>query len=383
VTQETNDMALGATGEPLLTEATEFLRMCQAELGEDAVGPARLAEVAADIAAAGTYRAAPGELACGAKLAWRNSLNCIGKAHWRVLRVRDARGVETEDDAFETCVEHLRYATNGGRIRAALTVFPPQPPGEPGWRIWNSQLIRYAGYRKPDGSVLGDPATADFTDYALASGWPGGPGTPFDVLPLVIQAPGRRPRWYPIPPDAVLEVPLSHPELDRFAALGLRWYAHPAISSQILRLGGLDYPAVPFSGWYTATEIGARNLSDTDRYNALPAVASLMGLDCRSPRTLWQDRAQVELVRAVLHSYDQCGISIVDHHFAAEAFRRHERREEDAGRAVHARWRCLISPMAASTTPTFFGCYQEEVTLPNFFPHEVTVPTALACEGGR
>jgi nitric-oxide synthase len=310
MTPKTNDVATTAPVGSLLTEATEFLRMYQAERGGEAVSPARPPQVAAEIVATGTYRATSGELECGARMAWRNVLQCIGKVHWRVLKVRDARGVETEGDAFEACVEHLRYATNGGRIRAALTVFPPRPPGEPGWRIWNSQLIRYAGYRQPDRSVLGDPETADFTDYALASGWPGGPGTPFDVLPLVIQAPGRRPRWYPIPPDAVLEVPLSHPELARFADLGLRWYAHPAVSNQILRLGGLDYPAVPFSGWYTGTEIGARNLSDANRYNVLPAVADLMGLDRGSPRTLWQDRAQVELVRAVLHSYDQCGISI-------------------------------------------------------------------------
>ena len=30
-------------------------------------------------------------------------------------------------------------------------------------RIWNSQLIRYAGYEQPDGSVIGDPASVDFT----------------------------------------------------------------------------------------------------------------------------------------------------------------------------------------------------------------------------
>ena len=34
--------------------------------------------------------------------------------------------------------------------------------------MWNAQLIRYAGYRQPDGSVIGDPANADFTEVRPA-----------------------------------------------------------------------------------------------------------------------------------------------------------------------------------------------------------------------
>lgn len=30
--------------------------------------------------------------------------------------------------------------------------------------MWNSQLIRYAGYKQPDGSILGDPANVEFTE---------------------------------------------------------------------------------------------------------------------------------------------------------------------------------------------------------------------------
>ena len=36
--------------------------------------------------------------------------------------------------------------------------------GEPA--IWNEQLIRYAGYRLPDGTVVGDPRHADLTRLA-------------------------------------------------------------------------------------------------------------------------------------------------------------------------------------------------------------------------
>ena len=33
----------------------------------------------------------------------------------------------------------------------------------------------------------------------------------FDVLPLVLQADGRDPELFEIPPDLVLEVPMEHP----------------------------------------------------------------------------------------------------------------------------------------------------------------------------
>jgi nitric-oxide synthase len=64
------------------------------------------------------------------------------------------------------------------------------------------------------------------------------------------------------------------------------WHAFPGISDQCLRIGGGDYTAAPFSAWYTAAEIGARNLSDTGRYDMLPQVARGMGLDASTDRTL-------------------------------------------------------------------------------------------------
>lgn len=36
--------------------------------------------------------------------------------------------------------------------------------------------------------------------------------TPFDLLPLVLQANGGDPEMFDIPPDIVLEIALSHPE---------------------------------------------------------------------------------------------------------------------------------------------------------------------------
>lgn len=48
--------------------------------------------------------------------------------------------------------------------RSAITIFPQRTDGKHDYRVWNSQLIRYAGYKQPDGSILGDPANVEFTE---------------------------------------------------------------------------------------------------------------------------------------------------------------------------------------------------------------------------
>lgn len=48
--------------------------------------------------------------------------------------------------------------------RSAITIFPQRTDGKHDFRVWNSQLIRYAGYKQPDGSILGDPANVEFTE---------------------------------------------------------------------------------------------------------------------------------------------------------------------------------------------------------------------------
>jgi len=43
-------------------------------------------------------------------------------------------------------------------------VFPQRTDGQHDFRVWNSQLIRYAGYKITDGTIIGDPASVDFTE---------------------------------------------------------------------------------------------------------------------------------------------------------------------------------------------------------------------------
>jgi nitric-oxide synthase, bacterial len=350
----------------MLDEARELIQLIGLETGRDV--RSRLTDIEAELTRSGTYRHTVDELEHGSRVAWRNNTRCIARFHWRTLQVRDMRDLEHEDQVFDAIVEHLRLSTNRGRIRPLITVFPPHQPGGDGWRIWNPQLIRYAGHRQPDGSIVGDPANARLTDALRTMGWRGGRGEAFDILPLAIQKPGHAPRLFELPGDAVLEVPLSHPELPWFAELGLRWHALPAISDMRLEIGGVSYTAAPFSGWYMGTEIGARDLSDVRRYNVLPVIAERMGLSTRTDRSLWKDRALVELNVAVLHSFARCGVAMVDHHTACRQFIFHERRERQADRVVPAEWSWMVPPISASTTPVFHHAYFPDVTIkPNFF----------------
>ncbi len=351
-----------------LREAEAFLDLYHAEHPQAGPLEPRLQQVRADIEWFGTYRHTAEELAYGARVAWRNSSRCIGRLYWRNLRVRDRRTVATADAIAAECVTHLREATNGGRIRPTITVFPPSVPSRPGPRIWNEQLVRYAGHRSGD-TVVGDPRNAGFTDVVRELGWSGGTGGAFDLLPLVVQASGEPPRLYDVPPDAVLEVPLSHPRHRWFAELGLRWCALPVISSMCLEIGGICYPAAPFNGWYMGTEIGARNLADADRYNQLPVVAEHLGLDTSNERTLWRDMAMVELNVAVLHSFEAAGVTITDHHTESQRFLTHLAREERNGRLCPADWSWIVPPMSASATPVFHRYYDEADLRPNYVRH--------------
>ncbi|WP_152603784.1 nitric oxide synthase oxygenase [Amycolatopsis rifamycinica] len=343
-------------------EAEEFLDRIFAE-GAAEAGERfedRLARVRAEILETGTYRHTPAELAYGARVAWRNSARCIGRLYWRSLRIGDRRRVTGPAAIAGECVAHLRQATRGGRIRPTITVFAPDTPDAPGPRIHNEQLIRYAGYRLEDGSVLGDPQYAEFTEQARRLGWrpPERRGS-FDVLPLLIEAVPGEPRLFTLPPDAVLEVPLTHPDHRWFAGLGLRWHALPAISNMPLEIGGVTYPAAPFNGWYLGTEVGARNLADERRYDLLPVIAELMGLNTTSERTLWRDRALVELTVAVQHSFDAAGVTMADHHTESHRFLSHLEREERAGRRCPAEWSWIVPPLSGGQTAVFHRYYDE------------------------
>lgn len=50
----------------------------------------------------------------------------------------------------------------------------------------------------------------------------------------------------------------------------MQWYCVPAVSDMLFDIGGIEFPAAPFNGWYMGTEIATRDLCDENRYNMLP-----------------------------------------------------------------------------------------------------------------
>ncbi|MEV0449962.1 nitric oxide synthase oxygenase [Streptomyces sp. NPDC050600] len=353
-------------------QAESFVRQFHHEQPGEGDVERRVRAVLDEIDRTGTYEHSPAELAFGARVAWRNAARCIGRLYWRSMVVRDLRHLTDADAIAAACFEHLRLAGNGGRIRPTLSVFAPERPDRPAPRIVNDQLVRYAGHRTADGDWIGDPRTSLLTARARHLGWKRDEEA-FQTLPLMVQErPGLRPDWYELPDDTVLEVPLRHPDHAWFAELGLRWYAVPAISDMTLEIGGVRYPAAPFNGWYMGTEIGARNLADPERYDLLPVVADRLGLDRTSERTLWRDRALVELNVAVLHSYQEAGVTMADHHTESDRFLRHIAQETRLGRSTPADWSWIVPPISGSATSVFHRYYDpvDPAVRPAFLPRE-------------
>ncbi|KAG1653049.1 Nitric oxide synthase, brain [Nymphon striatum] len=303
-----------------------------------------------------TYTLKETEMAYGAKLAWRNASRCPGRMQWSKLQVFDSRNVTNARHMFDALCNHIKYATNKGNIRSAMTVFPPRTDGKHDYRVWNGQLLMYGGYKQPDGTIIGDRANVEFTEvsifYVQKLGWKG-PGKKWDILPLVLSANGEDPEVFDIPEDLVMRVKIQHPRYPQFEELDLQWYCVPAVSDMIFDIGGLEFTAAPFNGWYMGTEIGVRDFSDENRFNMLPVIAEKLNLDTSSPLTLWKDLALVEINIAVLYSFQKQNATIVDHHTTTETFMRHYENEHRIRGGCPADWVWLVPPMSGSITPVF------------------------------
>lgn len=353
----------------LFQEAKKFIEVCYHELGKEDQINQRLLEIHNDINKFGIYEHTYEELSHGAKMAWRNSNRCIGRLYWQSLNVIDKRHLDNEEDIYEALVNHINVGTNDGKIKPTITVFKTKVGENQEIRIWNHQLVRYAGYETEEG-MIGDPLSTAFTKACQRLGWEGAK-THYDILPIVIQINNREPKWFNIPNNIVLEVPISHPDYPNFDDLHLQWYAVPIISDMKLEIGGLNYTAAPFNGWYMGTEIGARNFADTTRYNVLPKVASLLNLDTSKNSTLWKDKALIELNIAVIHSFKLKNVTIVDHHSAASQFKQFELQETKCGRSVTGDWTWLIPPLSPASTHIFHSSYKDDKVLPNYLHQEI------------
>uniref|UniRef100_A0A8C1X7K0 Nitric oxide synthase, inducible n=1 Tax=Cyprinus carpio TaxID=7962 RepID=A0A8C1X7K0_CYPCA len=353
----------------ILMQAVDFINQYYKSIKNSKIEEhlSRLEEVTKEIEATGSYQLTTKELEFGAKQAWRNAPRCIGRIQWANLQVLfDARKCRTAEDMFQMLCDHIQFATNGGNVRSAITVFPQRTDGQHDFRVWNSQLIRYAGYKMTDGTIIGDPASVDFTEICIELGWTPRYGQ-FDVLPLVLQANEEDPQFFEIPQHLILEVPMEHPQYKWFKDLNLRWYALPAVSNMLLEIGGLEFPACPFNGWYMGTEIGVRDFCDTKRYNVLERVGRQMGLETQKLSSLWKDQALVAINVAVMHSFQKNKVTITDHHTASESFMQHMEMEVRLRGGCPADWVWLVPPMSGSLTPVYHQEMLNYILSPFFY----------------
>jgi sulfite reductase alpha subunit-like flavoprotein/nitric oxide synthase oxygenase domain/subunit/hemoglobin-like flavoprotein len=341
--------------ERLLKKAQQYLDLISLEQAwEPEDKNCRWQEIREEVQATGTYTHSYEELAYGTQVAWRNASKCVGRIAWKNMVIRDLRHVNSPDQMFHECQEHVNFATNGGNLQITMSIFRPKHPQERwGPRFWNSQLYRYAAYPMPDGTVVGDPANLALTSAIIKFGWqPPVRISAYDILPLVIEVPGQEPKMYHWQPEEVLEVQIEHPTVPEFKDLGLRWYAIPVISNFSVHIGGLDYGCIPFNGWYMDTEI-MRNFLDEYRYNKMAEIAQIMQLDSSSEQTLWRDRVALELNIAIIYSFQKAKVTIVDHQTAARQFLTHDLREKKAGRECPADWGWVVPAAGGSACPVW------------------------------
>ncbi|MBH0113837.1 nitric oxide synthase oxygenase [Novosphingobium sp. YJ-S2-02] len=355
------------TRQERIEEAVAFVRQYHRENDLDpALSRQREREVSTSLRRTGHYEHTREELAFGARVAWRNHARCIGRLFWKSLEVFDCRDITSPDAIAGQVVEHLRFAGGNGQVRSAISVFAPVVGDAIPAYIENRQAAQYAGHLRQGGGILGDPLNAEFTRIVTSMGWrpPEAPGR-FDLLPLLIRDPAGHRHVYDLPADSVREVDIRHPANPGFAELALRWYTVPLVSDMILTIGGIDYPCAPFNGFYMGTEIASRNFVDHNRYDLLDEVGRVLGLDQRD--ALWKDTALTELNRAVLHSFDAAGATIVDHHTASRQFLDFAQKEQACGRVVSANWSWIVPPQASAACQTFHLPMRDHQDVPNYY----------------
>ncbi|MBM7651164.1 nitric oxide synthase oxygenase domain/subunit [Neobacillus cucumis] len=82
----------------LQKEAEEFIRTCYSELNKtEQELENRLNEVNEQLRNKSFYEHTNLEIEYGAKMAWRNSIRCIGRLFWDQLKVFDKRDLKKEE----------------------------------------------------------------------------------------------------------------------------------------------------------------------------------------------------------------------------------------------------------------------------------------------
>jgi len=127
-----------------------------------------------------------------------------------------------------------------------------------------------------------------------------------------------------------------------------------------MNLGGIQYTAFPFNGWFCSIEI-VRNLME--RYSP-EKFAMAMGIDTKSTR-MWKNQVQYELDRAICHSFDKSGFTIVDLETVGEQFVTHCKREKANGRECPGQW-SWIGGLAGPTNVTWHKEMRDFLVTPQY-----------------
>lgn len=349
----------------LFTESQLFIKQYFKEnnLSSDLLNK-RLNEIQLEIELTDSYTHTTSELEFGAQVAWRNSNRCIGRLHYKQLVISDLREVSSPV-AFESALKsHIEIGFNNGKIKPFISIFQPNS-----FKIINKQLIGFAAFANGK-TLLGDPSNLKLTQFAQKLGWTPKQLSAFEILPIIYQTADSKFHWFELNSESIPMVKLQHPEFEAFNKLNLSWYAVPIISDMDLYIGGIKYQAAPFNGWYMGTEIGARNLTDENRYNLLPQIAQSFGIEPVKSNLLWKDLALAHLNKAVLYSFKKAGVSMVDHHTACLQFEKFQKNEALQNRTATGDWSWLIPPTAASLSSIFHHNIQNKLETPNFFYRE-------------
>jgi nitric-oxide synthase len=338
----------------------------------------RIQEVLGDLKKHGFYQHTFDELEFGARIAWRNHARCIGRLHWKSLKVVDCRQLTQTNSIAERLVEHINQAQANGNIQSTISIFAPVKADRIPAFIESRQLIQYAGYARPGESTLGDPITLETTRTAISLGWkPPSKPSHFDLLPILLRDEVGQRLFFELPENLVKQIHIEHPTEPSISSLGLQWYALPCVSSMILTIGGIDYPCAPFNGFYMGSEIASRNLADERRYNLLPTIAHSLGKAPSGSSELWKDRMLTILNEAVLYSFKREGIRVVDHHSASSQYMDFARIEQSQGRTPAGDWSWIIPPQASSACPVFHLKMENRKEVPNFYTSRAADGEAL------
>lgn len=200
----------------------------------------------------GSWTQTSRELEFGVRRAWRNARKCIMRSHCEELKLCDLRAVRSSKQMAEELLGGIQKAFNHGNIQPTVFVFPPRAANCRGPMILNHQILQFAGYEDIDGSVVGDPASVEVTKAVIDLGWrPPKTRGRWDLLPLVTMADGDRPYVAELPADIRKLVDIRHPQyMEEFGTLNLKWVAFPALTRLGFDIGGVQYTAAPFIGWY-------------------------------------------------------------------------------------------------------------------------------------